>query len=81
VLSKAASADFVKTSTGFGGGGATPEDIALMRAAVGPAMGVKASGGVRSCEDAVAMIQSGATRLGASAGIKIVKGEKSTGSY
>jgi deoxyribose-phosphate aldolase len=75
VLSKAADADFVKTSTGFGGGGATAEDIALMRAAVGPKMGIKASGGVRSCEDAMLMISNGATRLGASAGVAIIGGD------
>ena len=71
---KAAGADFVKTSTGFSTGGATPEDVALMRKTVGPEMGVKASGGVRTREDALAMIQAGASRLGASAGVKIVQG-------
>lgn len=74
-LAKAAGAAFVKTSTGFGGGGATPEDIALMRAAVGPEMGVKASGGVRTSEDAQRVIEAGATRIGASASVAIVKGE------
>ena len=74
-LSKAAGADFVKTSTGFGGGGATVEDIQLMRDTVGPEMGVKASGGVRTKEDAEKMVAAGATRLGASAGVKIVRGE------
>jgi deoxyribose-phosphate aldolase len=74
VLAKEASADFVKTSTGFAGGGATPADVALMRAVVGPEMGVKASGGVRSYEDALAMISAGATRLGTSAGVKIMQG-------
>lgn len=73
-LSKKAGADFVKTSTGFSTGGATIEDIKLMRATVGPELGVKASGGVRSYEDAVAMIEAGATRIGASSGISIVKG-------
>lgn len=72
-LSKTAGADFVKTSTGFGPGGATVEDIALMRRVVGPDMGVKASGGVKSYADAQAMIAAGATRLGASAGVRIVK--------
>ncbi len=80
-LSKAAGATFVKTSTGFGGGGATIEDVQLMRHVVGPDMGVKASGGVRSLSDARAMIAAGATRLGASASVKIVQGGVSTGSY
>jgi deoxyribose-phosphate aldolase len=75
-LAKAADADFVKTSTGFAGGGATVEDIQLMRETVGPEMGVKASGGVRTKEDAEALVKAGATRLGASAGVKIVRGEK-----
>ena len=74
-LAKAAGADFVKTSTGFGGGGATVEDVQLMRETVGPEMGVKASGGVRTKEDAEKMVAAGATRLGASAGVKIVRGE------
>ncbi|HNW95636.1 MAG TPA: deoxyribose-phosphate aldolase [Anaerolineaceae bacterium] len=73
LLAKEASADFVKTSTGFQGGGATAEDIALMRAVVGPDLGVKASGGVRSYADAKKMIAAGATRIGTSAGIKIVQ--------
>jgi deoxyribose-phosphate aldolase len=76
-----AGADFVKTSTGFNGGGATAEDIALMRRTVGPGPGVKASGGVRSLEDAQAMIAAGATRIGASSGIAIVKGEQGSSSY
>jgi deoxyribose-phosphate aldolase len=80
-LSVRAGADFVKTSTGFSTGGATVEDIALMRKTVGPDIGVKASGGVRSREDAYAMIEAGATRIGASAGIKIVKGEVSDSDY
>ena len=80
-LSKAAGAAFVKTSTGFGGGGATAEDVALMRAVVGPDIGVKASGGVRSVEDARAMIAAGANRLGASASVAIVTGGKGTGAY
>jgi deoxyribose-phosphate aldolase len=66
-------ADYVKTSTGFGSGGATVEDVRLMRRTVGPDMGVKAAGGVRSLADARAMIGAGATRLGASAGVKIVQ--------
>jgi len=74
-LSKAAGADYVKTSTGFAGGGATVEDIALMRETVGPEMGVKASGGIRTKEDVEAMVAAGATRIGASAGVKIVRGE------
>ena len=72
-LSKAAGADFVKTSTGFGPGGATAGDVALMRRVVGPAMGVKAAGGVRNLADAQNMIAAGATRIGASAGVRIVK--------
>ena len=76
-----AGADFVKTSTGFSTGGATPEDIALMRKTVGPDIGVKASGGVRSAEDAEAMIKAGATRIGASSGVKIVKGLTSESDY
>jgi deoxyribose-phosphate aldolase len=76
-----AGADFVKTSTGFNGGGATAEDIALLRRTVGPDLGVKASGGVRSLEDAQAMIAAGATRIGASSGIAIVKGEQGSSAY
>jgi deoxyribose-phosphate aldolase len=76
-----AGADFVKTSTGFNGGGATVEDVALMRRAVGPDLGVKASGGVRSLADAQAMIAAGATRIGASSGIAIVKGEQGSTAY
>jgi deoxyribose-phosphate aldolase len=68
-----AGAHFVKTSTGFGSGGATAEDVALMRSAVGDTMKVKASGGIRSYEDALAMIEAGADRIGASAGIAIVE--------
>ncbi|QTM99872.1 deoxyribose-phosphate aldolase [Sediminibacillus dalangtanensis] len=73
-LAKKAGADFVKTSTGFSGGGATVEDIALMRKTVGPEMGVKASGGVRDRETTDAMIEAGATRIGASAGVQIISG-------
>ncbi|WP_286229903.1 deoxyribose-phosphate aldolase [Neobacillus mesonae] len=80
-LSVKAGADFVKTSTGFSTGGATPEDVALMRKTVGPDVGVKASGGVRSLEDAEAVIKAGANRIGASSGVKIVNGETSTASY
>jgi deoxyribose-phosphate aldolase len=75
VLAKRAGADFVKTSTGFSKGGATAGDIALMRRVVGSAMGVKASGGVRSREDALTMVASGADRIGASASVKIVGGD------
>ena len=73
VLSMNAQADFVKTSTGFSGGGATAADITLMRRVVGPNMGIKASGGVRTKEDAEVMIAHGATRIGASAGVAIMK--------
>ncbi|MGD8603744.1 MAG: deoxyribose-phosphate aldolase [Anaerolineales bacterium] len=75
-LAKVAGADFVKTSTGFGPGGATPEDVALMRKVVGPSMGVKAAGGIRSYEDAQKMIAAGASRIGASASVKIIHGEE-----
>jgi deoxyribose-phosphate aldolase len=75
-LAQQARADFVKTSTGFAKGGATVFDVALMRETVGPKMGVKASGGIRTAEDVQDMIAAGATRIGASAGVKIVKGEK-----
>jgi deoxyribose-phosphate aldolase len=71
-LAKAAGADYVKTSTGFSKSGATKEDIALMRKTVGPEMGVKASGGIRTLEDAMAMIENGASRLGLSASVSIV---------
>ncbi len=72
-LAKKARADFVKTSTGFSGGGATIDDVALMRRTVGPAMGVKASGGIKTLSDAQNMVAAGATRLGASAGVKIIQ--------
>ena len=72
-LAQKAGAEFVKTSTGFGGGGATVADVALMRQTVGPKMGVKASGGVRNFADAKAMVAAGATRLGVSAGVKIAQ--------
>ncbi|MDV4149667.1 deoxyribose-phosphate aldolase [Clostridium sp. AL.422] len=80
-LSKEAGADFVKTSTGFSTGGATASDIKLMRETVGPDLGVKASGGVRSLEDAMAMIENGATRIGASASIAICEGTESNATY
>lgn len=72
-IAQAAGADFVKTSTGFGPGGATAHDIALMRRVVGPEMGVKASGGVRSLDDVRQMVLAGATRIGASAGVRIIE--------
>ncbi|MBN2323110.1 MAG: deoxyribose-phosphate aldolase [Spirochaetes bacterium] len=80
-IAKKAGAGYVKTSTGFSKAGATAADVALMRRTVGPDMGVKASGGVRSYEDALLMIRSGATRLGTSASVKIVTGEKSGENY
>nr|NIS40586.1 deoxyribose-phosphate aldolase [Desulfuromonadales bacterium] len=73
-LAKQAKADFVKTSTGFSTAGATVFDVALMREAVGPDMGVKASGGIRTVDDVEEMIAAGATRIGASAGVAIVTG-------
>ena len=76
-----AGADFVKTSTGFNGGGATAQDVALMRETVGPDLGVKASGGVRTREKALEMIAAGATRIGTSSGIAIVTGGTGTTSY
>ena len=75
LAAKEAGADFVKTSTGYSTGGATAEDVALMRRTVGDKMGVKASGGIRTYEDCVKMIEAGASRIGASAGVKIVTGE------
>ncbi len=80
-LSMAAGADFVKTSTGFSTGGATVEAVALMRQTVGPEVGVKASGGVRTLADAQAMIQAGATRLGTSAGVAIAQGQGGLNDY
>ncbi len=76
-LAKVAGADFVKTSTGFGPGGATAEDVALMRRVVGPKIGVKASGGIRTRADVQKMVEAGATRIGASASVKIVEGTDS----
>jgi deoxyribose-phosphate aldolase len=81
LICKKAKADFVKTSTGFSKGGATAGDIALMRYVVGSSVGVKASGGIRSLEDATKMIESGADRIGASASVKIVEGETVAGGY
>ncbi|WP_413380126.1 deoxyribose-phosphate aldolase [Alkalihalobacillus sp. 1P02AB] len=80
-LAVTAGADFVKTSTGFSTGGATVEDISLMRKTVGPDVGVKASGGVRDLETAQAMIEAGATRIGASAGVSIVQGLEGSSDY
>jgi deoxyribose-phosphate aldolase len=80
-LAVKAGADYVKTSTGFSIGGATVEDVALMRKTVGPNIGVKASGGVRTLKDAEAMIEAGASRIGASSGVAIVQGKDSTESY
>jgi deoxyribose-phosphate aldolase len=72
-LAMAAGADYVKTSTGFGPGGATVEDVALMRRVVGPTLGVKAAGGIRTYADAQGMIEAGANRIGASAGVAIMQ--------
>lgn len=80
-LAVKANVDFVKTSTGFSTGGATIEDIKLMRSVVGTKMGIKASGGIRDLETAKAMIEAGATRLGTSSGILIAKGLQAEGSY
>ncbi|MFW5795165.1 MAG: deoxyribose-phosphate aldolase [Bacillota bacterium] len=80
-IAKEAGADFVKTSTGFGSGGATINDIKLMRKTVGKKMGVKASGGIHNLEEAKAMIKAGATRIGASSGVKIIKGDKVNSDY
>jgi len=80
-IAQKAEADFVKTSTGFSTGGATVEDVALMRRTVGPRMGVKASGGIRTYEDAVRMIRAGASRIGASASVAIVTGGGGTAAY
>lgn len=80
-IAQKAGADFVKTSTGFSTGGATVRDVALMRKTVGPDMGVKASGGARSYEDALAFIKAGATRIGASSGVAIMEGDVANGDY
>ncbi|KAB2848834.1 MAG: deoxyribose-phosphate aldolase, partial [Ignavibacterium sp.] len=81
LMAKEAGLDFVKTSTGFSKAGATIRDVALMKFVVGDKHKVKAAGGIRSYEDAVAMINAGANRLGASAGIKIISGQKSESNY
>ncbi len=78
-LARRAKADFIKTSTGFGGGGATVFDVLLMREAVGPDMGIKASGGIRTADDVREMVAAGATRIGASAGVSIVTGGAGSG--
>lgn len=80
-IAKSAGADFVKTSTGFSTGGATVADVALMRQTVGPDIGVKASGGARSYEDALAFIEAGATRIGTSSGVAIMEGKLAHGDY
>lgn len=80
-LSEAAGADYVKTSTGFSKGGATAEAVSLMRKTVGDRLGVKASGGIRDRESALKMIEAGASRLGCSAGVKIMEGEVSDAAY
>jgi deoxyribose-phosphate aldolase len=80
-IAKKAGADFVKTSTGFAGSGATVEDIALMRRIVGPAMGVKASGGIRTFDQAIALINAGANRLGCGASVGVITGSGSQGNY
>lgn len=80
-LAVKAGADFVKTSTGFSTGGATVSDVKLMRQTVGSDVGVKAAGGARSLEDALAFIEAGATRIGTSAGVTIMKGETANGGY
>ena len=80
-LSKAAGANFVKTSPGFAGGGATPEDVKLMKDTVGDDLEVKASGGVRNLEDFNKMLEAGATRIGASAGVQIIQGLESDSDY
>ena len=77
-LAKKAGSDYVKTSTGFGPGGATVEDVTLMRRVIGPSMGIKAAGGIRTLETAKKMIEAGATRIGTSSGVKIVQ-EADTG--
>ncbi len=79
-LAKLAGADFVKTSTGFGPSGATVHDVELMRRAVGPEMGVKASGGIRTLDDLLKMLAAGATRIGASASVKIVEAARAAAS-
>ena len=80
-IAKKADADFVKTSTGFAGSGATVHDIALMRRIVGPGMGVKASGGIKTYDQAIALINAGANRLGCGASVAVITGTESHGSY
>jgi deoxyribose-phosphate aldolase len=80
-LAVSAGADFVKTSTGFSTGGATVQDVELMRKTVGPDVGVKASGGIKGLEDAEAVVKAGANRIGASSGVAIMNGKASTSSY
>jgi deoxyribose-phosphate aldolase len=80
LAAKRAGADFVKTSTGFSSAGATAEDVALMRAAVGEELGIKAAGGIRSFDDVRKMIGAGATRIGASASVKILEQARGSGS-
>jgi len=80
-IAKKADADFVKTSTGFAGSGATVEDIALMRRIVGPGMGVKASGGIRTYDQAIALINAGANRLGCGASVAVISGTEPQGTY
>ena len=80
-IAKRAGVDFVKTSTGFSTGGATVEDVKLMRSIVGDKIGVKASGGIRDAATAIKMIEAGANRLGCSAGVEIVKGLSGSGNY
>jgi deoxyribose-phosphate aldolase len=80
-IAKEAKADFVKTSTGFSTGGATKEDVALMKSVVKDALKVKASGGIRSLEDLEMMVQAGASRIGTSSGVKIMQGLTSTNAY
>lgn len=80
-IAKRANVDFVKTSTGFSTGGATVEDVKLMRSIVGDKIGVKASGGIRNAETALKMVEAGATRLGTSASVEIVSGSSGTGNY
>ncbi len=79
-IAKSAGADYVKTSTGFGPGGATVEDVALMRKVVGPDMGVKAAGGIRTAKAAWEMIRAGATRIGTSSGVKLVREDEESSS-
>ena len=80
-LAKTAGADFVKTSTGFGPGGATVADVHLMRSTMGPEMGVKASGGIRTLQDLLAMVEAGANRIGASASVALVEGARRGGAH